>query len=195
MVDNIKYWKQQSESTDKIGEYRQDEVIRFVVQHLKLSKSQTLLDVGCAKGNMLALLPAKKKVGVDFSMRYAKEARKNNPGARIVVAEAAQLPFGDGSFDRVLCHSLFHLMDIPYAKKVILELERVCRKKGRILIGDIPDMQDYPGGKLAYGIRTAFLERVGRPHYIMFKHGFFEERNYAIIPGPINPRFYAVKQK
>ncbi|MBI4361415.1 methyltransferase domain-containing protein [Candidatus Micrarchaeota archaeon] len=195
MVDIVGYWKRQSQTTERIGEYTEEKVVGLVTRLLGLNPKKTLLDVGCATGKMLSRLRARRKTGVDYSEKYAKKARKKNPSAKIVVAEAAELPFKNASFDAVLCHSLMHLMDPAYAARVVGELERVCKKGGRIVIGDVPDPRTYPGGKWVYRLRTEALKAVNKPHYTMFSPAFFKEKGYAIVAGPVNDRYYAYKQK
>ncbi|HLD75844.1 MAG TPA: class I SAM-dependent methyltransferase, partial [Candidatus Norongarragalinales archaeon] len=156
-MDINAYWKQQSRTTDQIGEYREDAVIRLVADCLQLTPEKSVLDVGCATGQMLSLLPAGRKVGIDYSEKYIEKAKVNVPDVELHLGEAAQLPFPDESFDAVLSHSTFILFDYAYADRVVAELSRVCKTGGRILVGDVSDMDRYPGGRWACKLRTALL--------------------------------------
>jgi SAM-dependent methyltransferase len=91
-----------------------------------------VLDVGCGPGSYLALLrerhPTVRAVGVDLSPGMAAEALQYAP---TVNADAARLPFPDGTVDRVLApHMLYHCPDIPAA---LAELRQVLRPGGRLV--------------------------------------------------------------
>src|SRR5262249_17778867 len=64
-----------------------------------------LLDVGCGTGHHLASLRERgfDVAGVDGSPEMLDQARANNPGAEIKLADVESLPFPDASFDFILC--------------------------------------------------------------------------------------------
>jgi SAM-dependent methyltransferase len=88
-----------------------------------------VLDVGCGPGGYLAALPASvRAVGLDLSPGMAAEAAAHAPA---LVGDAAQLPFADATFDRLLApHMLYHCPDIPAA---VAELRRVLRPGGVLI--------------------------------------------------------------
>jgi SAM-dependent methyltransferase len=102
------------------------------------------LDVGCGTGIALPALAAQKwtMVGVDVSadqLAVAKD-RAESVGARLVQADASQLPFSDGSFDAVV--SLLTHTDFEDASAVFREAARVVK----------------PGGRFAYvGVHPCFV--------------------------------------
>lgn len=57
----------------------------------------SVLEIGCGPGVALQAL-GPRAVGVDISRPMVVEARKRAPGSHIVQADAAALPFADGSF-------------------------------------------------------------------------------------------------
>lgn len=195
MANTISYWQDQWEKDVHGGQYSDQKVAQFITRLMGLSRRRTLLDVGCAGGLLLKNLPAQKKVGLDYAKSRIKEARKNVPDADFHVGEAAELPFGDESFDDVLCHSIFMHFDDRYAERVVCELERVCKKDGCILVGDVPDVDVYPFGRYAYYARSALLDFLGKPHYLCHTKEFFVDRGYRVSQSPFNRRFYAYKTK
>jgi len=154
-----------------------------------------LLDVGCGGGVLLKNLPAKKKTGLDYSKGRIHEAQKNVPEATFDQGDADALPYPDDSFDRVLSHSTFMYYTRPYAEKALRELERVCNTGGIVMVGDVEDIEQYPGGRWIYELRTRLLKTLGRGHYTALSRRFFQERGYSIVPSPFNKRFYAIKTK
>jgi SAM-dependent methyltransferase len=92
---------------------------------------EEVLDVGCGTGNLAFALAKRVDVksikGIDFSDAYVENARSHNRSPKISfeVGDATALPYGDGSFDRVL--SMLVLFFIPDAKKAVSEMKRVAR--------------------------------------------------------------------
>ena len=71
-------------------------------------------------------------VGVDFSAGMLDLAAGLHPQVRFKPADAAALPFGDGTFDAVISSFLMpHVTDLP---AVVGELARVLRPGGRVAL-------------------------------------------------------------
>jgi SAM-dependent methyltransferase len=83
---------------------------------------QRLLDLGCGDGHLLALLAGRgcRPIGLDVSLaELAGTARAR------ACARAQALPFAAGSFDAVVSHLVFMLLD---------EIEAVVGELGRVLV-------------------------------------------------------------
>lgn len=194
MSNTVSYWKSAYAKDPTGGQYTQKEVATFVSKLLRISNKSSLLDVGCGGGLLLKMLPGKEKVGIDYSKIRIEEAKKNVPGSKFLVGEANNLPFPDKKFDGVLSHSTFLCYDEKYSEEAMRELERVCKKGGIIVIGDVPDITKYKyGGKPGYLIRKALLKALGKSSYTCFDRRFFTDRGYTIKDSPFNTRFYAIK--
>ncbi len=90
--------------------YGADDVHSFawepVLQALRLTPDDHLLDVGCGGGVFLrrALQTGCRAVGVDHSPDMVRLARQTTGGdARIVQGAAEALPFEDGEFTAISC--------------------------------------------------------------------------------------------
>ncbi len=102
---------------------------------LSLTGHETLLDVGCGSGNLLAGINAREIVGIDLSDYLLDQARarlKNQANVKIVKANAETIPFPDKYFDRVVCSEVLeHVKDVP---AVLKEIHRVCKPGARLII-------------------------------------------------------------
>jgi len=98
---------------------------------------ETVVDVGCGTGNLTGALLSRLSAGgrviaVDISPRMIEVARSKVVDSRVSwhAADAAQLPLGDASSDRVFCYSVWpHFAE---HEAVAAELLRVLRPRGSI---------------------------------------------------------------
>jgi ubiquinone/menaquinone biosynthesis C-methylase UbiE len=108
-----------------------------VARSAALEPGMTVLDVACGAGN--ATIPAARAgarvTGLDLAPRLldAGRAKAQAEGLDVewVVGDAEELPFEDGSYDRVL--STFGHMFAPRHRQVADEMVRVARKGGAIV--------------------------------------------------------------
>jgi len=111
---------------------RADEESRLVVARLA-GIAGPWLDLSCGPGTLTGRLVEHSKgrriVGVDVSRAMLALARKAAPGAMLVRADAAALPFGDGAFGAVVNMAALDLY--PSAERVIIESARVLARGGR----------------------------------------------------------------
>jgi len=99
---------------------------------------EAVLDVGCGTGNLSAALLARlgrrgRVVAFDIAPAMLEVARTKNPGdsrVRWLEADAERLPLAVGSFDRVICFSVWPHFDAPAT--AALELARVLRVGGHL---------------------------------------------------------------
>lgn len=120
-----------------------DELDRFV-SRLQIQSTARLLDVGCGSGGpslRVARLTECQVVGVEIQneavaegTRLAREAGLEGRVSFLRADARETLPFGDGSFDAILCiDAINHLSDRP---RVIGDWARLLRAKGRLVFTD-----------------------------------------------------------
>jgi SAM-dependent methyltransferase len=123
---------------------RISEVGEAVVARGGVEPGTTVLDVACGTGN--ATIPAAKTgarvTGLDFAPPLLEIARERTADAMVeidfVEGDAQDLPFGDGSFDRVL--STFGHMFAPDHRRTADEMKRVLKPGGAIAVATwVPD--------------------------------------------------------
>jgi ubiquinone/menaquinone biosynthesis C-methylase UbiE len=115
---------------------------------------------------------ANKMIATDYSEGMIAQARKGNYPASLTfeVADAADLPFDDKSFDVVLIANALHVMTDP--EKALMEIDRVLKDKG-ILIA--PNFVNHKGGFISR-IWSGILKIAG----IGFEHQW-EAEEYRIF--------------
>lgn len=121
-------------------------VRRSLARELVHARGDAVLDVGCGPGTLTlecaALVGADgRAVGIDASEQMVRRAStravKAHSAAKFRVANAAQLPFPDGSFDAVSCLLAVHHFPPEDHATAFGEMVRVVRPGGRLLVGDM----------------------------------------------------------
>ncbi len=121
-----------------------------------------VLDVGCGTGlfaaRIKAALPRAKIWGVDLvseMLARGKPRWRYHAGQVFPIqGDSERLPFASGSFDFVTCANSFH--HYPRQDRAVLEMQRVLRPGGRLLI--IDGYRDAPWGWFIYDVCVAFRE-------------------------------------
>ncbi len=92
-----------------------------------------VLEVGCGAGNVLELVKAGSRVGIDLSDYLLEKAgQRLGPGAQLHKMNAEALEFEDASFDRVYCTEVLeHVME---PRRVAAEMRRVLKPDGVAVI-------------------------------------------------------------
>ena len=137
------------------------------VRLLRLSGSDTVLDLACGTGDFsrMAAASGARVVGLDFARQMLLAGERADAAAPVVQGDALRLPFRDGSFDAVLCGFAFrNFAAIP---PVLSEVARVLKSGGRFGVIEV----DRPGSAL---VRTV--------------HGFYFNRMVPLIGGLLSDR-------
>jgi ubiquinone/menaquinone biosynthesis C-methylase UbiE len=140
--------------------------LRVVGAPRAVPDSGRALDIGTGPGQIVRklarYLPGWEFVGVDRSPSMICEAlagpkhwkddsanedgEDQDPGTRVefLLADGGRLPFGDASFDLVICNSVLHHFERPGL--LLAEIARVARPTGAILLRDLrrPSRLAYP---------------------------------------------------
>ncbi len=99
-------------------------------------KGKKFLDAGCAKGRFTKALVKRGAFlsGIDITENFINIAKENVPEADFRLASVIDMPFGNNTFDGVLCIEVIE--HIPDTEKAIREMTRVLKPSGKIIIID-----------------------------------------------------------
>jgi ubiquinone/menaquinone biosynthesis C-methylase UbiE len=108
-----------------------------------------ILDVACGTGGALHQLalahPGEKYWGLDLSPYYLRHAAKRLAHVRdlsLVSENAEHMPLTDASFDVVTSVFLFHELPARARKNVLLEMRRVLKPGGLLVIEDAAQLHE-----------------------------------------------------
>jgi SAM-dependent methyltransferase len=112
-------------------------IARTFVEHFELKPGNKVLDVGCAKGflvkDLTDVCPGIEVYGLDISQYALTHAHKDVTG-RVLRGSCDMLPFGDQSFDAVICINTIHNLEPSRCAIAIRELQRVSKGHGFIQV-------------------------------------------------------------
>jgi len=101
----------------RVERERIETIIKMIPENLK-----SVLDVGCGSGGVINSLPHAKRVGVDISREALKHVKTEK-----VLAAANNLPFGEKSFDMVICSEVLEHLEDDEFSDALQEIERVAK--------------------------------------------------------------------
>jgi ubiquinone/menaquinone biosynthesis C-methylase UbiE len=125
--------------------YDGDEGERFQAEVAKLQnvvaalRPARTLDVACGTGFLTKQLRG-EVVGLDSSRRMLARASEQAPHATFVQGDALELPFADGSFDRVFTGHFYGHLEEPERLRFLAEARRVADE---LVIVDAPLRPDH----------------------------------------------------
>lgn len=116
-----------------------------VVDLARVTAGESVLDVGCGTGTQAIALKhrvgeAGKVNGIDASPEMAARARSKAAKAGVdidfQVMTAERLLFADAALDAVLSTTVIHCLPHDVRRRAIVEMHRVLKSKGRLLLID-----------------------------------------------------------
>jgi glycosyltransferase involved in cell wall biosynthesis/SAM-dependent methyltransferase len=115
---------------------RRDVAGLLAAEGVAMPAAPRVLDVGCGRGDSLADVGV-DAFGVDLVEARVALARTRSPRARLAVADAAELPFRDESFDLcILSTVLSSIRDDDLLRRAADDVLRVLRPGGAVVVYD-----------------------------------------------------------
>jgi SAM-dependent methyltransferase len=130
------FWQGWRESENPYRKYKSERDRQLVAQSMELHDGERVLEVGCGYGWISQTLwngAHIEWIGIDRSIDMVKRLRASHVrrASQALLADATQLPFADGRFDKVVCTGV--LMHIALDQSAVHELIRVLRPGGMLL--------------------------------------------------------------
>jgi ubiquinone/menaquinone biosynthesis C-methylase UbiE len=127
---------------------------------LRLPAAGWILDAGGGTGRISAPLQtlAGNIIVTDLSRRMLARAKER--GLEAVLGDVEQLPFADGTFERVLVVDALH--HFAAQQSALREMLRVLRPGGRLVVEEL-DLRRFPVKLVAFGERLAGMKSRFRP--------------------------------
>lgn len=152
----------------------------FVQEYIEIKQLRRLsqlpsgikvLEIGCGNGWGTKLIKKyfnpSEIYAIDLDPKMINIAKKSNKDNKIYfsVADATKLPFKDNSFDAIFDFGIIH--HIPDWKKCLIDLRRVLKSGGQLLIEDLSiETFETPFGKLMRKV-------LAHPYGAMYKRSEF----------------------
>lgn len=103
-----------------------------------------VLEVGCARGDLLSALEPSEGVGVDFCPEVLEEARAAHPRLEFVLADAHELNFGPKTFDYIVVSELVN--DLWDIQAMLAQLQPHCASHTRLIFNFYSHLWNIPLG-------------------------------------------------
>lgn len=148
-----------------------------------------ILDLGSGSGRHLTQIKKGKMTLVDFSEDMISLARKKAEkdkkiDAEFIVANIAELPFENNSFDGAISISSLHCLPKMHHKKAITELYRVLKPKAQALIG-VWNIKSKRFKRAKTNEKYIGWTNKGNRYYYLFDedeiHNLFKEAGFKIL--------------
>lgn len=168
---------------------------RAILERLgDLSPAATVLDLGCSTGYLLEDLrgwrPQATLWGLDLVGAGLRKAHERVPDARLLRADACQLPLAERSVDAICSANL--LEHVPDDRRALREIARVLRPGGRaaIMVPAGPGTYDYYDRFLGHERRYGRGELAGKA-----RAAALSTIEDCYLGSLIYPAFWLVKQR
>ncbi len=145
--DYYRYWRERvreaNESTSNNSDVMKGDSLTTTdknyfsaIDLLNIAEDSFILEIGCGFGRSIPFLYNKTKniCAIDISEAMIEAAKKEcseYEGVKFIVSEAEQTPFAADTFDNLICYAVF---DALYQKEVLLEMNRILKKNGTVLL-------------------------------------------------------------
>jgi ubiquinone/menaquinone biosynthesis C-methylase UbiE len=139
----------------------EDRFKRHLIRQARIQRGHRVLDLGCGTGTLTILTrqmhPESVVVGLDGDPKVLEIARAKAKKAGVEIAfqegMAFQLPYPDGTFDRVLCSLVLHHLTTENKQRALIEVHRVLRPGGELHVADFGKPGNLPAYLISLIIR------------------------------------------
>ena len=115
--------------------------LQFVYRHL-IPAGAKILEVGCARGDLLASLKPAHGVGIDFCPEVLEEARLAHPQLEFLAGDAHDFDLGNQTFDYVVVSELVN--DLWDVQAMLSQLRPYCASHTRLIFNFYSHLWNIP---------------------------------------------------
>ena len=137
-----------------------EESLAALTETIRRLEPVKTLDVACGTGFLTQHL-AGEVTGLDASDAMAAIARERVPRARFLIGDALELPFPDGSFDRVFTSFFYCHLEADDRERVLDEARRIAPEL--VVVGSVGEAAGWEERKLNDGSRWQVYKRLFDP--------------------------------
>ena len=160
-------------------------VRRSLLESANLKDASRVLDVGCGTGTLALAIkqedPHLEVVGLDPDPKALERAARKNKRAAAAVTftrgYSEELPYADGSFDRVFSSFMFHHVPEDAQPQMLREAFRVLRTGGSLHLVDMSRIHEETrnGAKKLHGM-SRHMGQKSDPHIVeLFQRAGFSD--------------------
>jgi ubiquinone/menaquinone biosynthesis C-methylase UbiE len=152
-------------------------------------KGKKILEIGCGQGDMAIILAplCHQYIGIDVdqnSITKAQKIAKNISNLTFFVRSGDQTKLQDESIDTVLMHFCLHEVPLQKQGLVLMEIHRVLKNHGQLLIVDPTE----PPGQVQSLFNAGY-------QFSFFHHSTVVKHSIKVISQAISKKLYKVKEK
>lgn len=157
---------------------------KVLLENLPMRGNEQVLDICCANGNGTKIINSFFKegtiYGIDLNPKMIFQAKRNSKKIHNIefrVGDCSNIPFQENTFDIVTSFLALHELPTRFLPKVILEIKRVLKSDGYMLVFDfaVPPKSFANINFVYYAFRIIEDESAAR--FMMSDQGKFFERN------------------
>lgn len=130
--EKIQYFKNAAKNWRRYRQSRSyywNQITRFISFYM--TDTQSVIEIGCATGETLAQVPARRRVGIDFCDELIQQAREAHPSIEFHTMPAEDITLNE-KFDVVIMSNLTGYLDD--IELVLNQVRKLCHQRTRVII-------------------------------------------------------------
>ena len=155
-----------------------------------------VLDVGCGTGELSPLSELEKYTGIEISPAYIRYAQTKYSHS-FHVMDATRMEFANASFSRALIVGVLHYLSNNKSCKVVNEIHRVLRPRGRLLLLEdvILAQHGHPIGRRIHKLDKDDFIRSRAGYHQLFKPNFIVIKEYLMRSGVCDYAVFVLEKR
>lgn len=112
-------------------------ILNTVINSLNLENKMKVLDIGIGTGLLTERMPNDLELyGIDISEKMMDKIKEKSLKVNLQIGNFCNIPFQDKYFDRIVSTFAFHHLKDKEKEEAFIEMDRVLKPYGYLVIGD-----------------------------------------------------------